>query len=71
MKKYENFCKALQNLKDIYNYEPPRWILSAKRNLCIIKCFWICRKKWKTGLKKDRLRRGRTFYVCEEVSKYV
>lgn len=23
MKKYENFCKALQNLKDIYNYEPP------------------------------------------------
>lgn len=23
MKKYENFCKALQNLKDIYNYESP------------------------------------------------
>ena len=23
MKKYENFCKALQNLKDIYDYQPP------------------------------------------------
>lgn len=23
MKKYENFCNALQNLKDIYNYEEP------------------------------------------------
>lgn len=23
MKKYENFCKAVQNLKDIYDYEPP------------------------------------------------
>lgn len=23
MKKYENFCNALHNLKDIYNYEEP------------------------------------------------
>lgn len=23
MKKYENFCSALQNLKDIYAYEEP------------------------------------------------
>ena len=23
MKKYENFCRALENLKDIYNYEEP------------------------------------------------
>lgn len=23
MKKFENFCFALNNLKDIYNYEPP------------------------------------------------
>ena len=23
MKKYENFCAALKNLKDIYNYEEP------------------------------------------------
>ena len=23
MKKYENFCKALNNLKDIYNYQEP------------------------------------------------
>ncbi len=23
MKKYENFCQALNNLKDIYNYEEP------------------------------------------------
>ncbi len=23
MKKYENFCAALRNLKDIYQYEPP------------------------------------------------
>lgn len=23
MKKYENFCKSVQNLKDIYRYEPP------------------------------------------------
>lgn len=23
MKKYENFCHALENLKDIYNYEEP------------------------------------------------
>ena len=23
MKKYENFCQALINMKDIYNYEEP------------------------------------------------
>ena len=23
MKKYENFCRALENLKDIYEYEEP------------------------------------------------
>lgn len=23
MKKYENFCAALSNMKEIYNYEPP------------------------------------------------
>lgn len=23
MKKFDNFCSALDNLKDIYNYEPP------------------------------------------------
>ena len=23
MRKYENFCNALSNMKDIYNYEEP------------------------------------------------
>lgn len=23
MKKYENFCASLENMKDIYNYEEP------------------------------------------------
>ena len=23
MRKFENFCKALENLKDIFNYEEP------------------------------------------------
>ena len=23
MKKYENFCKALENLQDVFLYEPP------------------------------------------------
>lgn len=23
MKKYENFCAALLNMKEIYNYQPP------------------------------------------------
>lgn len=28
MKKYENFCVSLENMKDIYNYEEPRMIMS-------------------------------------------
>ena len=35
MKKYENFCKALENLQDIYQYAEPY-------NNVILAGWWLC-----------------------------
>ena len=32
MRKYENFCNSLSNMKDIYNYEEPYDNVVIKKN---------------------------------------
>ena len=54
MRKYENFCNALSNMKDIYNYEEPYdnvvltglvglYEICFEQSWKMMKDSWICR----------------------------
>ncbi len=53
MKKYDNFCPALENLKDIYNYEEPydNVVLTG-----LVALFEICFEEGQTGSPKKILK---------------
>ena len=61
MKKFENFCAALNNLKDIYDYEPPysNVILTGLVGLYEI-CFEQSWKAMKEALQNDGVPESQT-----------
>ena len=66
MKKFNNFCNAFQNLKDIYNYQEP---YSNVEMTGLVGLYEICfEQSWKTMkelLERDGFTEGQTGSPCQ------